>query len=242
MHRILCEGVLVFALTFWMAIAFVVMIVLGPEHFHIGIEIVGYFSDLTSLVFYGFPLALIWQVIRTRDSSPLYWPAITVNLLNCMLWYSYGVWAIDDPKVWVVNFVGAIFCIVELIVCANVPAIHTRLARRDSYLGIGLVDSNHEDSNRLEALKWAVPPSESGTPRSRRVSGDGGSMLFPSTRGSTRSSRRSTHDGDMYVDGSYFLAMEGNTRTMPLFMPPAITLSKVPKMPLSRQEEEGEAL
>ena len=127
------------------------MVILGETNTTVGVFAVGIFSDLSSLVFYAFPLSLMWDIIKTNDSSPLYGPAIMANLLNCLLWFSYGVWAINDPKVWVVNFLGSVLCILELIVWCNVPAQHTRYHRSDSLYGIGL-SSSYE--------KAALPTSE----------------------------------------------------------------------------------
>lgn len=42
-------------------------------------------------VYYVAPLSSIAKVIAERDSSSLHWPLCTMNIINGMLWFAYGL-------------------------------------------------------------------------------------------------------------------------------------------------------
>jgi len=180
--RLLIEGVIVFAVSFWLVLAFFAMIVIDSSQNKVGILIVGLFSDVSSLIFYAFPLSLMWNIIKENDSSPLYGPAIFANLSNCILWFSYGVWAIDDAKVWVVNFLGAVLCILELVVWFNIPATHNRLSRSHSLYGVGLSE-HYQGSRKYPNLVMVDNPnsSRSGHPDVTGAYEDSRKLTFAKT-------------------------------------------------------------
>jgi solute carrier family 50 protein (sugar transporter) len=42
-------------------------------------------------VYYVAPLSSVAQVVAQRDSSSLHWPLCTMNVINGMLWFAYGL-------------------------------------------------------------------------------------------------------------------------------------------------------
>lgn len=42
-------------------------------------------------VYYVAPLSSVAKVIAERDSSSLHWPLCTMNIINGMLWFAYGL-------------------------------------------------------------------------------------------------------------------------------------------------------
>jgi solute carrier family 50 protein (sugar transporter) len=42
-------------------------------------------------VYYVAPLSSVAKVISERDSSSLHWPLCTMNIINGMLWFAYGL-------------------------------------------------------------------------------------------------------------------------------------------------------
>lgn len=110
--------------SFWLTIIFIVGIVLhSPKYSSLNILIVGSFSCICSLVFYAAPLTNITDIIKKKDSSSLYAPAIAVNLICCVLWFFYGLLGVKQMIVWIPNGVGAALCIFELIICCIYPPI-----------------------------------------------------------------------------------------------------------------------
>jgi Sugar efflux transporter for intercellular exchange len=54
-------------------------------------------------------------VIRTRDSSSLYIPAVVANVLNAFMWVVYGFVSLKDPMVYIPNGVGFVLAILQLV-------------------------------------------------------------------------------------------------------------------------------
>lgn len=42
-------------------------------------------------IYYVAPLSSLFQVLRERDSSTIYWPLCLTNLINAVLWTVYGM-------------------------------------------------------------------------------------------------------------------------------------------------------
>ncbi len=43
------------------------------------------------LIFYGAPLSVFAEVLRSRSSAALYLPFAVMNMINGMLWSAYGL-------------------------------------------------------------------------------------------------------------------------------------------------------
>lgn len=120
--RIRVETILMCSSSFWLAIVFIVGIVLrASKYSSLNILIVGSFSDICSLVFYAAPLTNITEIIKKKDSSTLYAPAIAVNFISCTLWFFYGLLGVNQLIVWIPNAVGGALCIFELVICCIYP-------------------------------------------------------------------------------------------------------------------------
>lgn len=56
-------------------------------------------------VYYTAPLSSLAKVISQRDSSSLHWPLCSMNIINGMLWFAYGL----------VSFVRLACCMLHLL-------------------------------------------------------------------------------------------------------------------------------
>jgi Sugar efflux transporter for intercellular exchange len=53
-------------------------------------------------------------VIKKRDSSSLYLPALVANLVNALLWVIYGYFAIQNPMLYIPNGAGVILATAQI--------------------------------------------------------------------------------------------------------------------------------
>ena len=108
---------------FWTFIIFICGIVLNdPKYEETTITIVGAFSVVGSLMFYGAPLMNMVEIVRTKDSSSLYAPALFINGVSCTLWFFYGLLGVYAVIVWLPNIIGLGLVVVELGMCCMYPA------------------------------------------------------------------------------------------------------------------------
>ena len=122
--RLKVEGILMISSMFWLTIVFITCLVLrDPKYHELNITIVGSFGDICSLVFYMAPLTNIKEIIRKKDSSSLYAPAIFINLVSCILWFFYGLYGISQQIVWIPSAIGVVVCIFELYICWHYPLL-----------------------------------------------------------------------------------------------------------------------
>jgi uncharacterized protein with PQ loop repeat len=127
--RITIERIMVGAAGLWLTIGFITGIPMGtPELKETTVTIVGSFSIISSFVFYAAPMANMREIIRTKDSSVLYWPALLMNLFNCLLWFFYGLLGVYSVMVWFPNIVSAAITATELAMCVIYPAKHRDLS------------------------------------------------------------------------------------------------------------------
>jgi hypothetical protein len=81
----------------------------------------GFITVFILLIFYGAPLSVLAEVLRTRNSVSLFWPLSVMAAVNGCLWMSYGL-AVNDAFIWAPNAVGAFFGFVQLILICTFPA------------------------------------------------------------------------------------------------------------------------
>ena len=120
--RLRLEYVMFASVTYWLTVVFVISIVLKSADKSTAALIVGISSDISSLLYYGAPLATVADVIRTKDSSSLFVPAIVISAINCILWFFYGLLGVHSALIYVPNVIGIILCVGELIVRGIYPA------------------------------------------------------------------------------------------------------------------------
>ena len=127
--RLKVEGILMISSMFWLSIVFITCLVLrDPKYNELNITIVGSFSDICSLVFYAAPLTNIKEIVRKKDSSSLYAPAIFINFVSCILWFFYGLYGISQKIVWIPNGIGIAVCIFELYICWHYPPLPSKVS------------------------------------------------------------------------------------------------------------------
>lgn len=120
--RLRVEGILIFGASFWMSVAFVIGLVLKDEkHVEFKELLVGALCDVCTLIFYAAPLTNLAEVIEKKDSSTLYAPAISVNLLSSVLWFLYGLLGIHEAVVWIPSAMGMLLCLFQLFICWYYP-------------------------------------------------------------------------------------------------------------------------
>jgi solute carrier family 50 protein (sugar transporter) len=102
------EGLLIFALFFWGVIGIV-----GATAFQSFADpldqaatLVGTIGCACSIAYYAAPLAVMYKVIVTKDSSSIYFPLVCINVINAFLWFAYGAIALQDINVWLPNGLG----------------------------------------------------------------------------------------------------------------------------------------
>ena len=69
-------------------------------------KVVGLISVIFTVAYYGAPLSTMIKVIRYRNSASLHILMIMVNLINAILWTSYGAFAVNDLNIWLPNALG----------------------------------------------------------------------------------------------------------------------------------------
>lgn len=122
-------------------------------------------------VYYVAPLSSVAKVIAERDSSSLHWPLCSMNIVNGMLWFAYGL-ALKDWFVCLPNGIGAGFNVVCLIMCFVFPA---RRKQQQGQQPGQLLDELNPGANwgalRLQSI--ARPPP--GSPAALAAAAAGGS-------------------------------------------------------------------
>lgn len=106
----LVEGLLLFAFLFWGLMAFFCVTIFNdfPDPIKEATAMVGLVSCAFSIAYYAAPLSTMYTVISKQDSSSLYLPMIVVNLINALLWFSYGAFGTQDINIWLPNLLGII--------------------------------------------------------------------------------------------------------------------------------------
>lgn len=121
--RMKVETILFVSACFWVFIILITSIVLrDPKYDEINISIVGAFSVISSLVFYGAPLINMVEIVKSKDASSLYAPALLINGANCTLWFFYGLIGVKAVIVWLPNIIGLALVAVGLVMCGIYPA------------------------------------------------------------------------------------------------------------------------
>ena len=70
--------------------------------------------------FYGAPLSTIYTVTRLRDSSSIHVRTMITNTFNGAFWTAYGL-AISDYFIAVPNSLGALFGVIQIVLCILFP-------------------------------------------------------------------------------------------------------------------------
>jgi solute carrier family 50 protein (sugar transporter) len=119
--RIRIESVMLMTMCYWMFVIMVTCFAISDENRDSSIMIIGLSADAASLVYYASPLAGIWEIIKTKDSSSLYVPSIVISSLNCLLWTIYGLFGVNQLLLWLPNAIGFAICMIGLILSMIYP-------------------------------------------------------------------------------------------------------------------------
>jgi hypothetical protein len=64
------------------------------------------------------------EVVQTKDSSSLYYPALILNGASCILWVFYGLLGVNDVAIYLPSLVGLFLVIIGLGMCFIYPAMY----------------------------------------------------------------------------------------------------------------------
>jgi uncharacterized protein with PQ loop repeat len=125
-ERLAVEMILLVGVGYWIFITFIATIVLdpagSPKSALMAGKIISGSAAGCSLLYYGIPLSNMKTIVESRDSSSLHFPTLCINLLNCCLWYIYGLIAIRAPAVFIPNSIGAALTAVNIVLCLMYPS------------------------------------------------------------------------------------------------------------------------
>ncbi len=113
------EAFLIFAFGFWplMFLVSVFAFQKFSDPAAQSLQFIGTIGMICSIAYYAAPLATMMEVVKLKDSSSLYAPMICLNMLNALLWASYGA-ALQDINVFAPNFIGLVLAVVQLVMWA----------------------------------------------------------------------------------------------------------------------------
>ncbi|KAJ1440578.1 hypothetical protein B484DRAFT_322949, partial [Ochromonadaceae sp. CCMP2298] len=102
----------------YVALAFAIGTTLS-QNYPLALMIVG---GATSMVFYWAPGSKLVKILRNKDASSLYLPAILVNLLCCLLWSFYGLFGINNVYLYAPMLFGLVVTLAQLALKAVYPS------------------------------------------------------------------------------------------------------------------------
>eukprot|EP00959_Pyramimonas_sp_CCMP1952_P011372 238695-Pyramimonas_sp.AAC.1 len=62
--------------------------------------VLGLMGNLVLLVYYAAPLSTMWEIIKTRNASSIFWPMSMANCANGFCWTVYGIVRNDWVRAW----------------------------------------------------------------------------------------------------------------------------------------------
>lgn len=77
-------------------------------------QVLGLYATVICIMLFASPLTTIATVVRTRNAASILAPLTVSQVLNCVMWTIYGVFAARDPFVWGPNGTGLILGLVQL--------------------------------------------------------------------------------------------------------------------------------
>jgi solute carrier family 50 protein (sugar transporter) len=112
--------------------------------------ICGIVVNVNLLFFYGAPLSTIFTVLRTHNSATIHIFTMVTNTLNGSFWTAYGI-AVSDPFIYVPNGIGALFGLLQFILCLTFP-------RRPT-----VMDDHDEEGGQPAVELEGIPAAKEGT-------------------------------------------------------------------------------
>ena len=105
------EVITLFLLSLWCTMGFSAAMMQDKQ---LGISILGVLGNIVVFLLFASPLATFSKVIRSKDSSSINRPFAICQVLNCLVWFAYGM-AIADMYVALPNFVGLLLGLVQVL-------------------------------------------------------------------------------------------------------------------------------
>jgi uncharacterized protein with PQ loop repeat len=119
------EVILISTCCFWLTLIFITGLVLkDPQYTAATLTTVGSACASSNILFYAAPLLNIVEVVQTKDSSSLYYPALILNGASCILWVFYGLLGVNDIAIYLPSLVGLFLVIIGLGMCFIYPALY----------------------------------------------------------------------------------------------------------------------
>ena len=84
------------------------------------INVLGICCNIIVIILFASPLSTIAKVVSTRSSASLNRPFMAVQVLNCALWFTYGL-MIGDIYVWIPNAIGLLLGLIQLALICIFP-------------------------------------------------------------------------------------------------------------------------
>mmetsp|Transcript_8655 Transcript_8655/g.11122 ORF Transcript_8655/g.11122 Transcript_8655/m.11122 type:complete len:234 (+) Transcript_8655:255-956(+) len=81
-------------------------------------DLVGNAGVILCLVLFGSPLSTLKQVMKTRSAISIPLPFTISCCINCFCWSVFGIFGVNDAKVYFPNVIGFVFAITQLsLIC-----------------------------------------------------------------------------------------------------------------------------
>jgi len=125
-------------------------------------EVIGITANFYSLLMLSSPLTTFFQIIKSSSALSISLSLSFAQLMNCLLWVSYGL-AVADPFVYGINGFGLLVALISI----SLRVIYWRsdralLAKQD-------LESSREALSEDTILRDnAISPSPKGSPASKR--------------------------------------------------------------------------
>lgn len=165
------EGLLIFAFFFWGTIGMVAANAFTKASDPVveASNLIGNLSSAFAIAYYAAPLSTIAQVFATRDASSLYLPMITINLINAVMWFFYGIIGKNDINIYGPNGIGMVLSGVQFVLCFVFPAKEKKKGQSWDHIWLllqGKVPPTFVTSAKLESkqLVKSVDPDDDDSP------------------------------------------------------------------------------
>mmetsp|Transcript_6779 Transcript_6779/g.8451 ORF Transcript_6779/g.8451 Transcript_6779/m.8451 type:complete len:336 (+) Transcript_6779:587-1594(+) len=106
------------------------------------------------VLYYCAPLSTICTVLSKRDSSSIHIPTMIANTVNASFWTAYG-FAINDFSIIFPNGLGALFGVIQIVLCACIPRRNNTSFVKDVKIDVpSKCDDDDDDDNIVFPVKF----------------------------------------------------------------------------------------
>ena len=86
-------------------------------------RVLGTYATVICIALFASPLSTITTVVKTRNAASVLAPLTASQVLNCLMWTVYGVFAAKDIFVWGPNGTGLVLGLVQLALKLCFPSV-----------------------------------------------------------------------------------------------------------------------